>query len=150
MPNDKEHFVGMDVSKDTLDVAVLGKRSIEQFANTKKGIAKLVRGMHPLNPKRIVVEATGCYEQAVVLALFEAGLPVALVSPQRVRQYAKGLLAKTDKLDAHILADFGKHIQPRCLWQKVRSARGSLVWSSGENSSMTCSRLGNTACAPVP
>ncbi len=115
MPNDKKHFVGMDVSKDTLDVAVLSKRSIEQFANTKKGIAKLVRGMHPLNPKRIVVEATGGYEQALVLALFEAGLPVALVSPQRVRQYAKakGLLAKTDKLDAHILADFGKHIQPR-------------------------------------
>ena len=115
MPNDKKHFVGMDVSKDTLDVAVLSKRSIDQFANTKKGIAKLVRGMHPLNPKLIVVEATGGYEQALVLALFEAGLPVALVSPQRVRQYAKakGLLAKTDKLDAHILADFGKHIQPR-------------------------------------
>lgn len=115
MPNDKEHFVGIDVSKDTLDVAVLGKRSIEQFANTKKGIAKLVRRMHQLNPKLIVVEATGGYEQALVLALFAADLPVALVSPQRVRQYAKakGLLAKTDRLDAHILADFGKHIQPR-------------------------------------
>jgi transposase len=115
MPNDKAHFVGIDVSKDTLDMAVLGKRSIEQFANTKKGIAKLVRQMHQLNPKLIVVEATGGYEQALVLTLFEADLPVALVSPQRVRQYAKakGLLAKTDKLDAHILADFGKHIQPR-------------------------------------
>lgn len=71
--------------------------------------------MHQLNPKLIVVEATGGYEQALVLALFAADLPVALVSPQRVRQYAKakGLLAKTDRLDAHILADFGKHIQPR-------------------------------------
>jgi transposase len=68
-----------------------------------------------VRPKLIVVEATGGYEEAVVLALFEAGLPVALVSPQRVRQYAKakGLLAKTDQLDAQILADFGKNIQPR-------------------------------------
>jgi transposase len=115
MPNDKEHFVGIDVSKDQLDGAVLGKKSIEQFANTKKGIANLVRRMHQLHPKLLVVEATGGYEQALVLALFAADLPVALVSPQRVRQYAKakGLLAKTDRLDAHILADFGKHIQPR-------------------------------------
>ena len=115
MPNDKEHFVGIDVSKATLDVAVLGKKSIVQFANSKQGIAKLVRHLKQLKPKLIVVEATGGYEEAVVLALFEAGLPVALVSPQRVRQYAKakGLLAKTDKLDAHILADFGKKIQPR-------------------------------------
>jgi transposase len=108
-------YVGIDVSKDRLDVAVLGKKPIVQFANTKKGITKLVQHMKHLKPKLIVVEATGGYEEAVVLTLFEAGLPVALVSPQRVRQYAKakGLLAKTDKLDAQILADYGKTIQPR-------------------------------------
>jgi len=115
MPNVKEHFVGIDVSKDKLDRAVLSKRAIEQFANTNRGIAKLVEHMKQVNPKRIVVEATGGYEEAVVLALFEAGLPVALVSPQRVRQYAKakGLLAKTDQLDAQILAEYGKTMQPR-------------------------------------
>ena len=115
MPNVKEHFVGIDVSKDKLDMAVLGKRAIEQFANTKKGIAKLVQHMKQLKPELIVVEATGGYEEPVVLALFEAGLPVALVSPQRVRQYAraKGLLAKTDQLDAQVLAEYGKNIQPR-------------------------------------
>lgn len=115
MPNANNHFVGIDVSKDILDVAVLGKKSIEQFANAKRGIANLIRQLKLLRPTRIVVEATGGYEQALVLALFAAGLPVALVSPQRVRQYAKakGLLAKTDKLDAQLLADFGKHIQPR-------------------------------------
>lgn len=115
MPNVKEHFVGIDVSKDKLDVAVLGKRAIEQFANTKKGIAKLVRDMKLCKPKLIVVEATGGYEEALVLVLFEAGLPVALVSPQRVRQYAraKGLLAKTDQLDAQILAEYGNTMQPR-------------------------------------
>lgn len=124
-------YVGIDVSKDSLDVAVLGKRSIVQFANTKQGIAKLIRYMKPLSAKLIVVEATGGYEQALVLALFAAGMPVALVSPQRVRQYAKakGLLAKTDKLDAQILADFGKNIQPRLFVAKSeeRSKLSALV-----------------------
>jgi transposase len=108
-------YVGIDVSKDRLDVAVLGKKAIEQFANTKKGIAKLIQHVRQSKPKLIVVEATGGYEEAVVVVLFTAGLPVALVSPQRVRQYAKakGLLAKTDQLDARVLAEYGKNIQPR-------------------------------------
>jgi transposase len=115
MPNDKAHFVGIDVSKDILDLAVLDKDAIVQFANTKKGVARLVQQMKQVQPALIVVEATGGYEEALVLALFEAGLPVALVSPQRVRQYAKakGLLAKTDPLDAQLLAEYGKAIQPR-------------------------------------
>src|SRR5512134_1521744 len=115
MPNDKEHFVGIDVAKDWFDVAMLGEKRTRQFANTKKGIRELVRWMSQVQPKLIVVEATGGYEEALVQALFEAGLPVALVSPQRVRQYAraKGRLAKTDPLDAHLLAEYGKAIQPR-------------------------------------
>lgn len=115
MPNAKEHFVGIDVSKDWFDVAVLGERGTVQFANTKKGIAKLVKQMMSVQPQLIVVEATGGYEEALVLTLFEAGLPVALVSPQRVRQYAraKGRLAKSDPLDAQLLAEYGKAIQPR-------------------------------------
>lgn len=118
-------YVGIDVAKDTLDVAKLGKKPTEQFANTKRGIAKLVRYLKQGKPKLIVVEATGGYEETVVWALFEAGLPVALVSPQRVRQYAraKGLLAKTDQLDAHILADFGKNIQPRLFMGKSEERR---------------------------
>jgi transposase len=115
MPNDKEHVVGIDVSKDGFDVAVLGEKRTRQFANTKKEIGKLVRWLSQLQPQLIVVEASGGYEEALVLALFEAGLPVALVSPQRVRQYAKakGRLAKTDPLDAQLLAEYGKAIQPR-------------------------------------
>jgi transposase len=115
MPNAKEHYVGIDIAKDWFDVAVLGEKRTQQFANMKKGITKLVQYMKQIQPTRIVVEATGGYEEALVLALFEGGLPVALVSPQRVRQYAKakGLLAKTDPLDAHLLAEYGKAIQPR-------------------------------------
>jgi transposase len=125
MPNEKERFVGIDVSKDKLDVAVLGEKSTLQFASNKKGIAKLVQQMLALAPKLIVVEATGGYEEALVLALFEAGLPVALVSPQRVRQYAKakGLLAKTDTLDAQILAEYGKTMQPRLFVGKSEERR---------------------------
>ena len=118
-------YVGIDVSKDTLDIAVLGKKPILQFANTKKGIAKLVRHIQQLKPKLIVVEATGGYEEAVVLALFARSLPVALVSPQRVRQYAKakGLLAKTDQLDAQVLAEYGKTMQPRLFAGKSEERR---------------------------
>jgi len=121
----QEHYVGIDVSKDRLDVAVLGRKEITQVGNTKPGLTKFTKEMRQLKPKLIVVEATGGYEEALVLGLFEAGLPVALVSPQRVRQYARarGLLAKTDKLDAHNLAEYGKNIQPRLFVAKSEDGR---------------------------
>lgn len=118
-------YVGIDVAKDKLDVATWGEKSCPELSNSKRGIAKLVKQMLVLGPKLIVVEATGGYEEAVVMALFEAGLPVALVSPQRVRQYAraKGLLAKTDRIDAQVLADFGKKLQPRLFVGKSEERR---------------------------
>ena len=120
-----EQYVGMDVSKDKLDVAIWGEKGCLEFSNSKRGIAKLVKHMLALGSKLIVVEATGGYEEEVVQALFEAGLPVALVSPQRVRQYAraKGLLAKTDQIDAQVLADFGKKLQPRLYVGKSEERR---------------------------
>jgi len=118
-------YVGIDVSTERLDVAVLGEKTIVQVAHTKKEIARFTKHMRERKPKLIVVEATGGYEEALVLALFTAGLPVALVSPQRVRQYAKakGLLAKTDKLDAQILAEYGKNLQPRLFVAKSAERR---------------------------
>jgi transposase len=108
-------YVGIDVSKDKLDVAVLGEERTWQVDNTPKGIAELVQQMQALQPELIVVEATGGYQRAVVEALFQAGLDVAVVNPARVRQYARacGLLAKTDKLDAQVLAEFGQRVEPR-------------------------------------
>src|SRR5215207_3059068 len=108
-------YVGIDVSKDRLDVAVLGERQETQVENSREGIARLVEQMQKLCPELIVVEATGGYQRAVVEALFWAGLAVAVVNPARVRQFARacGLLAKTDKLDAKVLAVFGKRVQPR-------------------------------------
>jgi transposase len=120
-----EVCIGIDVSKDRLDVVVWGEAKCLAVGNNKRGITKLVKEMLVLSPELLVVEATGGYEEAVVLALFEAGLPVALVSPQRVRQYAraKGLLAKTDRLDAQILADYGKHMEPRLFVGKGEERR---------------------------
>jgi transposase len=120
-----QEYVGIDVSKDKLDVAVWGEKTITQVANTKRGFTRLKKQMSELSPKLIVVEATGGYEEALVLALYEAGLPVALVSPQRVRQYAKarGLLAKTDKLDAQNLAEYGKNLEPRLFVAKSEEGR---------------------------
>ncbi|HNT37349.1 MAG TPA: transposase, partial [bacterium] len=89
MTTSTENYVGIDVAKDKLDVAMLGQRATSEVSNTKKGITALVKKMRQLDPRLIVVEATGGYEEVLVLSLFEAGLPVALVSPQRVRQYAK-------------------------------------------------------------
>ena len=108
-------YVGIDVSKAKLDVAALGKRQEKQVDNTNRGIAQLVAWMQDLQPALIVVEATGGYQRAVVEALFWAGLAVAVVNPARVRQFARacGLLAKTDKLDAEVLAVFGQRVQPR-------------------------------------
>lgn len=108
-------YVGIDVSKDRLDVAVLGEKQTWQVHNTPNGIARLVKQMAELRPELIVVEATGGYQRWVVEALFHAGLSVAVVNPARVRQFARacGLLAKTDKLDARVLAVFGQRVQPR-------------------------------------
>jgi transposase len=125
MTTTSEKYVGIDVSKDKLDVAVLGEKATSAARNTKAGIAAVVEKMRQLHPKLIVVEATGGYEEALVLSLFEAGQPVVLVSPQRVRQYAKarGLLAKTDKLDAQNLAECGEKIQPRLFVAKSEAGR---------------------------
>lgn len=118
-------FVGIDVAKDQLDIAVLGETKASQVGNSGTGIAKLIKTMQLLKPELIVVEATGGYQRAVVVGLYEAGLPVAVVNPSRVRQYARasGLLAKTDKLDAFNLAEFGKQMRPRKFEAKSEAGR---------------------------
>ena len=107
-------FVGIDVAKATLDVAVLDQPA-RSFANDGPGIRSLLADLqsHP-PPTLIVLEATGGYETAVVSALAVADLPVAVVNPRHVRDFAKalGILAKTDALDAHVLARFAAQVRP--------------------------------------
>jgi transposase len=115
MTTSTDVYVGIDVAKEKLDLAVLGEARVNQSSNDSAGIESLVSQMQERKPELIVVEATGGYQRAVVLGLFHAGLPVAVVNPLRVRQYARacGKLAKTDRIDALLLAEFGKQVQPR-------------------------------------
>jgi transposase len=110
-----ECFVGVDVSKAGLDVAVRPGGVVWQVDNDKAGICELVRRLGQLRPACIVIEATGGYERAAAKALFRAGLPVAVVNPRQPRAYARatGQLAKTDRIDAQVLSHFGEVIRPR-------------------------------------
>ncbi|MGH8756517.1 MAG: IS110 family transposase [Burkholderiales bacterium] len=107
-------FVGIDVSKAVLDVAVRPSGTTLRFSNDEGGIKALVAEMNALAPALIVLEATGGFETPAVAALAAAQLPAAVVNPRQVRDFAKctGKLAKTDTLDAAILAHFGEAIGP--------------------------------------
>ena len=107
--------VGIDVSKATLDVAWSSDPSARwQTTNDEAGWTALVAHVRTLQPTVIVLEATGGYEIGAATALSMAGLPVAIVNPRQVRDFAKalGLLEKTDAIDAAVLAAFAARIQP--------------------------------------
>jgi transposase len=107
-------WIGIDVAKEWVDVARVGERTVARFANDAAGLAALVSTLHEQAPQRVVLEATGGYERAAVTALQAAGVAVAVVNPLQVRHFARstGKLAKTDALDAQLLALFGERMQP--------------------------------------
>lgn len=107
-------FAGIDVSKQSLDLGLTGAGKVERFDNDDSGIAGLVEVLNNRQPALIVVEATGGLEMLVVAALRVAGLPIAVVNARQVRDFAKatGRLAKTDKLDALVLAHFAQAVRP--------------------------------------
>ena len=107
-------YVGIDVAKAHLDLAVRPSGTTAHFANDPPGIATLVTHLDTLHPALIVLEATGGYERPVVTSLTAAGVPVAVINPRQARDFAKatGKLAKTDALDAHALAHFAAALQP--------------------------------------
>ena len=115
--------VGIDVAKDRLDLARNDARAVETFANDAAGIARVVAALAAAKPAAVVVEATGGLERPLLEALLEAGLPVALVHPGRVRSFARGLgvLAKTDRIDAAVLARFGQLASPRLADKRSRN-----------------------------
>lgn len=106
--------VGIDVAKLHLDWACGGEGKVARVANTAAGIRKLARALVALNPDLIVVESTGGYERSLAERLDETGLPIAVVNPWRVRRFSEGLgvLAKTDPLDARLLALYGERARP--------------------------------------
>lgn len=109
-----ETWIGIDVAKAELVVGVLPGEAQWAVANDERGIRELRAKVTALTPRLIVLEATGGYELAVVAALAESQLPVVVVNPRQVRDFAKatGELAKTDALDALVLARFGERVRP--------------------------------------
>lgn len=109
-----ERFIGIDVAKATLDIATLPDGETWTVTNDDLGIQKLAPQLVALIPTLIVLEATGGFESTVAAALAQLGLPVVIVNPRQVRDFAKALgrLAKTDALDAAILAEFGQKVRP--------------------------------------
>jgi transposase len=106
-------YAGIDVSKATLDVAVDGG-TVAQYANDDAGITQTIAGLRTAGCTLVVLEATGAYHHSVTSALVAAGMAVAVVNPRQVRDFARsvGQLAKTDRLDARVLARFAAVVQP--------------------------------------
>jgi transposase len=107
-------WIGIDISKAKLDIAVHPSGERWQIDNNAAGVASLVEQLRTYTPERIVLEATGGYESVIAAALVSEQLPVVVVNPRQVRDFARatGQLAKTDQLDAHVLAHFAAAIQP--------------------------------------
>jgi transposase len=110
----QQTFIGIDVSKDQLDLAVQPAGRTWQCANEPSAFPTLATELQALAPHLIVLEATGTLELPVAAALAAVGLPLAIVNPRQVRDFAKatGHLAKTDRLDAQVLAHFAQAVQP--------------------------------------
>jgi len=109
-----QSYVGIDVSKGYLDIAVRPTGQQWRVSNTEEGLGQLVERLHGLSPSLVVLEATGSLEVPVAAALGTGGLPVAVVNPRQVRDFARatGKLAKTDRLDSQLLALFADRVRP--------------------------------------
>lgn len=120
MTNEAQVFVGIDISKETLDVAIVGQEASWQLDHDETGISQLVDLVTPINPQLIVMEATGGLETDIVTRLSAAGLPTSVVNPVRVREFAKaiGQYAKTDRIDAQLIAHFADKIRPAAISRK--------------------------------
>lgn len=124
-------YVGIDVSKDRLDVHVLPKEKSFSLAYEDEAVASLVSRLGRMRPALVVMEATGGYERMVAAALVAERLPVAVVNPRQVRDFARatGQLAKTDRLDAVAIARFAAAIkpEPRPIASEAADKLGELV-----------------------
>ena len=111
---EQEIFVGVDVSKDRLDMHVLPANEAFSVARDAEGIAILVARIAGLPPALIVLEATGGFEQVVAASLAAAGLPVVVINPRQIRDFARAVnrLAKTDRIDAALIALFAERVRP--------------------------------------
>ena len=111
----KEVFVGIDISKEALDLAITDSQKVERFTNDALGIGEVVNRLLRVSPRLVVIESTGGYERPLAVALWHAQIPVSLINPRQARDFAKSSnrLEKTDAIDARMLAWFGQVFNPR-------------------------------------
>ncbi len=114
METEQTYYAGIDVSKGHLDVVLRPSGEYLEASNDEQGIGSLVARLEEVDPALVVLEATGGLEQTVAAALALSGVPVAVANPRQVRDFAKimGCLAKTDKIDAAVLAHFAEAVRP--------------------------------------
>jgi transposase len=111
------HFVGIDVAKQSFDVCLLPQETHQSFPYDQKGLQQLLQQLPTPDSVLVVLEATGGYQRRLVAELASAGYSVAVVNPRQVRDFARagGILAKTDRIDARVIAQFGLTLRPRPL-----------------------------------
>jgi transposase len=146
--------VGIDVAKDQLDVAIGASGEAWSVPNDDEGIRLLVEDLRGRSCDLIVLEATGGFEIAVVVALAAAGLPVVVANPRQVRNFARatGQLAKTDRLDARILALFAECVRPevRALPDDAARLLDALLTRRRQISGMIVAERNRQGFAPAP
>lgn len=147
-------YVGIDVAKAHLDLALRPAAAPQRFPHDEAGLAALVQYLHPRQPTLVVLEATGGYEADVAAALAVAGFPVAVVNPRQVRDFARatGRLAKTDALDAVVLAQFAEAVRPpaRPLPDAAHQALTALVRRRQQLVEMLTAERNRLPLAPPP
>ncbi|MEO3475904.1 transposase [Roseomonas sp. CAU 1739] len=128
MVEDAPCCVGIDVAKDQLDVHIRPSGEAFAVARDGPGLEQLLKRLAPLQPSLVVLEATGGFETLVAAAIATAGLPLAVVNPRQIRDFARatGRLAKTDRLDAQIIAFFAERIRPTPVAPSCVSAAATL------------------------
>jgi len=109
-----ELFIGIDVSKSELEMAMRPEGKAMTFSNTEDGIALLIDFLKPLCPSLVVLEATGGLEISLANALAIKEIPIVVINARQVRDFAKaiGRLAKTDRIDAEVIAQFAEAVRP--------------------------------------
>jgi len=147
-----ETFVGIDVSKTSLDVALRPDNTHWSCGNDDAEIGTLVKRLRKLQPTLIVLEATGGLEIPVAAALASVGLPIVVVNPRQVRDFAKatGELAKTDRIDAGVLAWFGEAVRPeiRPLKDPATQELAALLTRRRQLTDMLTAEKNRLSCAP--
>jgi transposase len=153
MTNETKRYIGIDVGKDELEIAIQGENKSWQTDNTEEGIRKLIERVGSKTNCQVVIEATGGLEMKAANGLMLAGIPVTVANPTRVRAYAKatGQLAKTDAIDAQMIAGYAGAIQPEP--QRVKGeeemALSSLVTRRKQVLEMQTAEKSRLSTAPI-